>query len=132
MSATCQACRAETRDNSTLCKICYRELLEAVASIRSSLHDLSVLATGQARVTRASGPAKPEPAFVEHDDVPAWLKTRDGAVALPSTRLPINEGAREQLYVGLQTVYVWARHLAEAKGLNLDDELAKMADHEHD
>lgn len=125
MNLRCQVCDAGT--DAYLCKACAEEVRRAVGGTASLMHELSVVATKQARVYRAATPhpRDRERWDDEERDIPAWLRSRDGRVALPATALMVNLDAQELMFILLNTLYAWAEHLC-APGVYLVDELDKI------
>lgn len=121
MSTSCDLCGG--RSDGFICKGCGGELERAIGDMTSLLHEVSVVATGQARVYRASGQASTGDEEREWDgeqaEIPAWLRSREGRVALPATRLMVRLDARELLWEAGNTLSGWARHLAESRGAEL-------------
>lgn len=115
-------CGAET--NGYLCKACTAELERALAELPALCHEVSVLATKQARVYRANGGAGDEDdALAELDEeyawraarIPAHLRSSIGRITLPETALMVNEFARDLLTAASNSVVTWARHLVESR-----------------
>lgn len=118
MTITCHACRANTDAN--LCQRCVDQLRVALTALPWLLDQLLVTATRQARIGGGSRPREVEsdPAEVEAH-LPAWLRTRQGAIALRSTAAPIDWSAADLASAAVNTLGTWARHLAEARGVEL-------------
>ena len=100
-----------------ICRPCTNGLERAIGDMTSLLHEVSVLATGQTNVYRTA-PARPGPdeelADLEEEyghrnaRVPAWLRSRDGRITLPSTRPVVNLDARDLLSDAFDTLLTWA------------------------
>lgn len=113
----CGVCDAET--NARLCRVCLERLERDIGDMTSLLHEVSLVATGQARVYRAAKRVEIDDEIVELDEeyqhrmaaIPARLRSRDGRMALPSTALPVNLEARELLYDAYDTLAAWCGSL---------------------
>lgn len=117
----CRVCAART--DAYLCRSCLTELQRAIEDMPSLMHEISILAVGQAKVYRANARATPQPAEPNWDDeqarLPAMLRSREGRTTLVATKLLIRLDARELLYDAWNTLAGWARHLAESRGAAL-------------
>lgn len=111
MGQGCGRCGAPERD-AFICRPCTDELERAIGDCTSLLHEVSVLATGQTNVYRSSAPATVHADEAEWDDeqhsIPAWLRSREGRIALPSTPLMVNLDARDLLADAFDTLLTWA------------------------
>lgn len=126
----CRVCSAET--SAFLCRPCLGEVERAIGDMPSLLHELSIVATGQANVYRANGKGDDIEAVerweTEQHDIPAWLRSREGRITLPQTRPMIHLGARELMWEIGNTLSTWAMHLAESRGIRPGDEAWPTAD----
>lgn len=118
----CRVCKATT--SGFLCRTCTRELAKAIGDMPSLMHELSIVATKQARVYRANGrpaddSAEHERWVLEHEMLPAMLRSREGRSALTPTASPINLAARDLLWDAGNTLSTWARDIAEHHGAEL-------------
>jgi hypothetical protein len=107
----CGRCGAEERD-AFICRVCTKELDRAIGDMTSLLHEVSVLATGQTNVYRSTAPPQLHADEAEWDDeqhsIPAWLRSREGRIALPPTPLMVNLDARDLLADAYDTLLTWA------------------------
>lgn len=116
MGQGCGRCGAPERD-AFICRPCTDELERAIGDCTSLLHEVSLLATGQTNVYRTA-PPRPGPdeelADLEEEyghrnaRIPAWLRSRDGRITLPSTRPVVNLDARDLLADAYDTLLTWA------------------------
>lgn len=110
----CGVCEAST--DGFLCRYCLGRLERDIGDFTSLLHEVSVLALGQARVYRTARRVEVDSEVADLDEeyahrmaaIPARLRSRDGRMALPSTTLPVNLDARELLYDAYDTLLSWA------------------------
>lgn len=101
----CGVCEAEA-GGAFLCKPCLNQLERDIGDMTSLMHEVSVVATKQAKVYRAARRAEPDTEAADLDEEYAWrlarirphLRSKDGRITLPSTALPIDLDARELLY----------------------------------
>lgn len=113
----CGVCEAQT--DGFLCRYCLGKLGRDIGDLTALMHEVSVVATGQARVYRAAKRVEIDDEIVELDEeyahrmaaIPARLRSRDGRMALPSTALPVNLDARELLYDAYDTLAAWCGSL---------------------
>jgi hypothetical protein len=118
--STCRVCDAPT--DAFLCRAHGAELARALGDAKSLLHEVGIVASGQARVYRSGG--KPQP--VEDEDwltewraIPAHLRSLQGRITLPATRAMVNIDARELMWDALNTLTTWARTLAESRSCEI-------------
>ena len=116
--SNCQVCTADT--DAFLCRACLNEIDRAIGDMTSLMHEVSLVATKQTNVYRSSGrpdsqQRETEAWNEEQAQIAAWLRSKDGRVALPSTALMVNLDARELLWVAGNTLSGWTRHLAESR-----------------
>lgn len=118
MSA-CQVCDAKA--DGFACRHCLTTLERAIGDMTSLMHEVSVVATRQTHVYRAGGPSKKpeEPPAEPERTIPAWLRSRDGRIALRPTQMPVDLDAADLLWVAGNTLSTWTRHIAASRDLEL-------------
>lgn len=111
---TCQLTDCGARTDGFMCTGHGAQLRRTLEEIPGLMHDLSILATGQARVYRRNGrPVPVETWDIELDRIPTRLRSRQAQVALPATRGMVNLAARTKLDDTWTTLTVWARWLLQ-------------------
>jgi hypothetical protein len=119
---TCQACGAESPD-AFLCDGCTNQLEQIIAELPAAIRDLEVAATRQARIGSTprpgSAPTEARISDAEQRQIPARLRSKEGRITLPTTQLPFSPDAARLYRLAVNEVQTWARHLVEARGLEL-------------
>jgi hypothetical protein len=125
-------CRVEDCGASTdgfLCRSCLRTLERAIGDMTSLMHEASVVATRQARVYRASASAQqPQEEAVDVEaHLPAWLRSKDGRVALRPSQIPVDLDAADLLWASGNTLSTWVRHICESRGVDAPNAAGMVA-----
>jgi hypothetical protein len=104
--------------DAVLCRSCGTELRRTIEELPGLMHDLSVLATGQARVYRANGKPVPLEDLVawdaERTALPARLRAPVDTMTLVATRTMVNLAARDKLDETWNALTTWARLLIDS------------------
>lgn len=125
MTTTCQAPDCGAITDAVLCRNCGTELRRAIEELPGLMHDLSVLATGQARVYRRNGKPVPMHDLVaweaERAALPARLRAPADTMTLIATRTMVNLAARDKLDETWNALTTWARVLLDHGAGDLPD-----------
>lgn len=120
MTTLCQVPSCGRPTDAFLCPDCGAELRAALDALPGLMHEVSILATGQARVYRRNGAPVPTEDLIawnaERDELPPWLRAPVDTMTLIATRAMVNLAGRAKLDEAWNTLTTWTRHLIEHRG----------------
>jgi hypothetical protein len=112
---SCDVCGGKS--DAYLCRGCLEQIEGALIDLPGDLDDLEAVMSRQARGPMGLGDPEREwhPSQAESSELPAWLRSLQGPIALPCTPWPIAPGAADLRWAVWNTLTTWWRHLAESR-----------------